>query len=422
MPEHLLEEQIARYRGRQTSPEELLRIDDHISGCARCRELLAMEVGAASRGGNTSSLPVQPASSQSPNTAAWRKPTRKVVTLAEHLSFEQLEAFVDRKMSKEKRDAVKAHIEECQECREDLRDLNTFKAELQSSREASWWRRFSRVRFVRGRAIIAMAVVVVLAVAVGRSTLWHHHAPQPVIVANSHGTEPGQTEPNAGAGYATAKISEFAELSPSERSRLENALSEQRIQPADILAQLQGRTETLLGPARAGPRLDLLHPVGEVVREERPVFRWQPLAGADRFVVTIFDQKMNLVETSPPLHAGQWRPLRRLQRGQIYLWQVNATLRSGESVISPAPPNPEARFQVLDQEKWDELIRIQGKLPRDPSVSRSELHLLNGILYAQAGLLELGEEELEQIPTGDPNYNLAESLLKSVQEIRRANR
>jgi hypothetical protein len=278
--------------------------------------------------------------------------------------------------------------------------------------------------FVRRRAIIAMAVVVVLTVALGKLAVWNHLA-TPVRVAKSHGEELPQLSVHTDVRPATEPdpgIAWLGELSQPERSKLEGALSQQKIQPPDILAQLQGHRGTLLGPAHAGPLFDLLHPVREVVREERPVFRWRPLAGADRFVVTIFDQEMNLVETSPALHARQWKPVRRLQRGQIYLWQVNATLNSGESVISPAPPNPEARFLVLDQERWDELSQIQGKFPRDGSLSAAELHLLDGILYAQTGLLELGEEELQQIPKDDANYNLAENLLKSVREIRRANR
>lgn len=41
-----------------------------------------------------------------------------------------------------------------------------------------------------------------------------------------------------------------------------------------------------------------------------------------------------------------------------------------------------------------------------------------GILYSEAGLPEQGEHELGQLPKGDPDYDLAQKLLKSIQKIR----
>jgi Tfp pilus assembly protein PilF len=96
------------------------------------------------------------------------------------------------------------------------------------------------------------------------------------------------------------------------------------------------------------------------------------------------------------------------------VWQVTASLSDGKSVSSPSPPSPEAKFRVLDQKKADELSHFQA--------AHSESHLALGILYAQAGILEQGEHELTQVKESDPDYRLAQNLLKSIEEIRHPQR
>ncbi len=87
------------------------------------------------------------------------------------------------------------------------------------------------------------------------------------------------------------------------------------------------------------------------------------------------------------------------------------------SVAHKKPP----KFRVLDQKNADEFVRLQT-LEHALSSAHSESHLVHGILYAQAGLLEMGEKEVMLIPESDPNYGLAQKLLKSIQEIRNSTR
>ena len=47
-----------------------------------------------------------------------------------------------------------------------------------------------------------------------------------------------------------------------------------------------------------------------------------------------------------------------------------------------------------------------------------EVHLVLGIVYAQAGLFEDAEGELRRIPQGGPDYELAQQLLRSLGEKR----
>jgi hypothetical protein len=199
-------------------------------------------------------------------------------------------------------------------------------------------------------------------------------------------------------------------LPAEEKSAVFEAISQQKIRPPDVLTELQGRPETLLGHQEQDARFEVLEPLAEVVSDVKPEFRWQPLAGAATYSVAIFDANVNPVQSSPPLGVARWTAARPLKRGQVYLWQVTAKLSDGKSVSAPKPPRPEARFRVLDQRQADELSQFKATYP--------EAHLALGILYARAGLLQLGENELKQISESHPEYRLAQNLLKSIQQIR----
>jgi Putative zinc-finger len=409
MPDHLSAEQIALYRGRRIPPEELRHVDDHISQCAECRERLvsASELRAALQG--AASLPLfghardvrAPLEAASRGTHFQGKNAAHLPTApeGEHLSYEQLEAYVDGKMSDTDREIARAHLEFCPSCSDDFRDLNTFKLELADSKgQEGSWGAFIALWFSRRRLALTltMAAVIVIAVGVQRK------------LAPPHGLPPVGTTSSDSTGKET--LSAINPLPPDERSAVLEAISQQKIKSSDVLADLRGTQQTLLGGSAEGARFDLLEPLGEAVLDVRPVFRWQPLAGATSYSVAIFDRNLKPVQSSPSLRATQWTAARPLKRGQIYLWQVTAKLGDAKSVNSPSPPSPEAKFRVLNREKTDELTQFKAIHP--------EAHLALGILYARAGLLQLGENEFKQIPESHPDYRLAQNLLKSIQQIR----
>jgi hypothetical protein len=253
-----------------------------------------------------------------------------------------------------------------------------------------------------------MAAVIVLAVEVGKRQL-----------APPHGVPPSGTAESNSTGTET--LLAFKSLSAEEQTAILAVISQHSITTPAVLAGLRGPKGTLLRGTSEGARFEVLQPLGEVVLDVRPLFRWQHLAGAISYSVSIYDMNLNHVMSSRALGATQWSPDQPLQRGRIYLWQVSAKLSNGESVSSPRPPSAEARFRVLDQKKADEFDRLQA-LEHALSSAPSESHLVHGILYAQAGLLDMGEKELILIPESDSNYGLAQKLLKSIQEIRNSTR
>src|SRR5260370_7334097 len=112
---------------------------------------------------------------------------------AEHLTYEELEAYVDGKMSDADRGIARAHLEFCPSCSEDVRDLNTFKGDLANSkgqRGKSSWAAFVALWLTPRRAALTlgMAAFVVLAVKVAR---WQSALPRGVPsaeIANSNST------------------------------------------------------------------------------------------------------------------------------------------------------------------------------------------------------------------------------------------
>ena len=141
----------------------------------------------------------------------------------------------------------------------------------------------------------------------------------------------------------------------------------------------------------------------------KPTLRWRPLSGATSYLVTIADREKEVAK-SAPLTGTEWTVPEPLSRGVIYMWQVTA-VKNGEKVTSPHPPAPDARFQILAQDKARELELARTKY--------AAMHVLLGNLYAEAGLLDDAEGEFEALLAANPQSQAASKLLESVRSARR---
>ena len=153
----------------------------------------------------------------------------------------------------------------------------------------------------------------------------------------------------------------------------------------------------------------MLEPTGKVVQSDRPTFVWSPLADATGYVVEVYDEAFNLVATSPQLTANSWTS-QPLKRGRIYSWQVKA-VKDGQESRSPRPPAPQAKFRVLDAASVNELQQARQ--------TYSSSHLVLGLLYARAGLLDEAEKEFRALQKANPDSALARRLLSQVRTLRR---
>lgn len=101
----------------------------------------------------------------------------------------------------------------------------------------------------------------------------------------------------------------------------------------------------------------LIAPVGGSVLEPQPEFRWKKLPGAKDYHISIFDAEFNEVLTVETKETS-FRPDKVLQRGEKYLWRVAAQTDAGE-VIAPRPPQPPAVFRIAGEKEENCIEKIK---------------------------------------------------------------
>lgn len=204
------------------------------------------------------------------------------------------------------------------------------------------------------------------------------------------------------------RLDGLEELPPETRLAVSRALRSRRVETPSALVNLaEGEGGTLMGNGAGGASFALLSPVGKIVREVRPAFRWRPLAGAGSYTVSIVDSTFKPVAQSPALDEPTWTPVAPLVRGATYYWQVKATLADGTEVTAPTAPAPQARFRVLTESASDNLTQVEKTNP--------DSRLARGVAYAREGLIEEAEAELEELLKQNPRSPIARDLLRSLR-------
>jgi hypothetical protein len=344
---HLSEGEIQAYVRGLATAADLLAADDHLAACEACRGRAASEADAGGALVRSAVLPI-----------------------ASHFSDEQVQVLAGGgSVSDSERRAMDDHLGACATCRRAVVDLR------------SW----SQPRLAAGRRLgyAAAAAAVVLAIVVPLALRDRTRAPE----------------------HAAATVEGLELLPLDHRRRVEDALRAGRAEPPVLAAELRSGREALMGDPRP-PSFAVTAPVGIFIISDRPTFRWTPLTAAERYTVLVTDAEMRPVKRSPPLTGTSWTPNDPLPRAATYSWQVTAS-RGGEDVAAaPAPPEPQARFHVVDAETASVLQRA--------ATERPDAHLLRGILYTQAGLLDEARRELEAVGPGDPHAATARETLRAL--------
>jgi hypothetical protein len=247
------------------------------------------------------------------------------------------------------------------------------------------------------------AAVILLAAFLGFRALRTNTHPTPALVAQLNDAG-GHIRLDSSGGLTTP-----SHFDPNDAAYIKDVLLHRRIEPSPTVSQLASPQGTLLGESGRPSGLRLIAPLGTVTPSDKPVFRWQPVTAAG-YVVAIYDAHYQKVAESPVLRQTEWTPGRSLSRGQIYTWQLTASIE-GKQIRAPLPPAPEARFQVLSQAEAEQLEKAQSE--------HANSHLLLGILYARAGALDDAERELTALLAANPDSQLANELLSSVKQLRR---
>jgi len=418
---HLSEEIIERFRASDLTPAELLAFDDHLEHCDSCRTQMR----------DREKFPegyAQAISALRPDSG-----------LADaHLAYQQMADYVDDTASEVDREIVDSHLELCRSCRAEMKDLEATRASLAlppagvvstrkspglGERLAAWW----QLPAIRIPIQVAAAIILVVA-AIWLATLL---LPKPEQEAQEHpgAGEQNQPTPNSSPSVPAPEEQKSAPLvadlvdagshitlgsddklagleTASVRVQIEaaSALKSGRVKASPFVAELKGQAGKLMGPGSSD--YGLVSPVAIVIESRAPIFRWRPIAGADSYVLTIYDANSQKIAESASLRETKWLANSPLERGHVYTWQVRAT-RQGEEVLMPPPAAAAAKFRIIDSAKAEELAEVRR--------SHGDSHLVLGLTYADAGMLDESQQEFRKLLAANPDSAIVKSLLRSVE-------
>jgi hypothetical protein len=290
----------------------------------------------------------------------------------EHPSHDAIEALVDGRLDAFDREIVESHLEVCRLCAEDAADLRAVQRDIGAgdaprpvaAPQRTWIR----------PAVAAAGIAAMILVGVwlrDRSANAPVAAPAPIQANNA--------PPPA--------VAPAAALTPEEQVIVDRVIAAGRVELPPVDRALAGSVGTLLGSRRVVLPLAPIAPIGTAVLLPRPEFSWQEMPGVTSYSVAIFDEKFALVAESGNLTRTSWTPATDLPRGAVLIWQITAHRPEG-NVISPAPPQPEARFRVLSADDAARVTDQTGRLRDQP--------LALGILLAHAGLVPEAARQLER--------------------------
>jgi hypothetical protein len=131
------------------------------------------------------------------------------------------------------------------------------------------------------------------------------------------------------------------------------------------------------------------------------------MAAATGYRVRVYASGYRKVAESPLQKALEWHSTIALPRGQVYSWTVTAEGPQGQ-VRQPAPPQPEAEFQVMAEGAAADLNAAAS--------SHAANHLLLAVLYARAGALNEARAQVDQLAGQNPNSPLVAELRASLDQ------
>jgi hypothetical protein len=359
--QHATDQELADFDGRRLSPSDLVRVTDHLASCRECQARLGEP---------------DPASRMASLRAAFLG--APVTELAEHVEGDELAAYVDGTLDRIDAETVASHLEDCPACMAEVRDLQAFRTGWTES-PAKGSRPTSRRRTIMaGIGLAAAAALVwVFLPRLSSKNAPGHGEDATVRVALNDDSGPVTID-------AHGHWSGWPDQASATDARIRRVLESRKLDvPADV-ARLAGLRAQLRGGGPNAPASFLVSPIGVVVEQDRPVFRWRAVADARAYVVIVATDAGAVLVNSPPVTATEWTPSEPLARGQSYVWQVTASTARG-AITAPRPPEPEARFRVLSDEAF-RAIEAAGRAAPPP-------HHLLGVLEPEARLLYYSHPE-----------------------------
>jgi hypothetical protein len=210
--------------------------------------------------------------------------------------------------------------------------------------------------------------------------------------------------------YQEVILQLLAQLQQFRKQPGGHPITTRRVERSSQLKGLSRPPSSLMSSDEQRGEFSVIEPVGTVLMNAQPTFRWSSMEGATGYVVEVYDDNFQLAAASPQITNYSWAAPQSLSRGKVYAWQVKA-MKDGQEVTSPRPPAPQAKFRILDQAKANELAQARR--------AYASSHLTLALLYAEAGLLKESEQELRKLRKANPDSELARNLLRQVHALRR---
>jgi hypothetical protein len=280
---HVSREQLVQYRNRALLPQELVAVDGHLGGCQECRaELAGLSTPAVAAIAAVQSVRF------------------------EHISYEQMDAWVEDTLDQTERELVLSHIGLCAPCARQLKAYEKYAPVMAAPIAPAAIQLAQPITFGdKIRAMFRMPQIAMIAAAVALVAIV-----SPLMMEKSSGPNLVKTEMES--------------------------LGTQRPASLDGLAP---NTDT-----------NLLYPVSEVVEERQPILRWKPFGGS--YTIAVFDTDGKRIARSGILNDTHWLVPVQLDRGVEYRWQI---VGDGQTHT--------ATFRVLSEADERKLSEVREKRP-----------------------------------------------------------
>ncbi len=373
MPEHLNEQQLKGYRDRTLALAELVAVDSHLGGCGTCRNALAALAQRTSAESVISGI----------EQARFR-----------HLSFEQMDDWVEDRLDPAGREMVMAHIGACPACARQLIAYQEYapamaapiripaSAPTQVVQKVSFWSFLKQPQYALGAAaLIALFVI----------APWSKRSSPPeqmgaIVSPTSTGVESAVPAHATPMIDETLSVTELDALPDSLRSGAKAAISNSAERPASLKG-LEPNGDTTLE-----------YPYAEVISETLPVMRWK--AFGDSYTVSLYDSRHSLLSRRGNLKETRWTPPSALTRNGVYTWEVES-----------AGQKHRGTFRVLSQAQLQELEQVRAE--------HGNSHLVMGAVNEELGLLTAARQEFEAMGKQTNTAQQAAKLISHIDSLRK---
>lgn len=373
MPEHLDQHQLKGFRDRTLAAGEQVAVDSHLGSCQHCRNALAaLAEGTASKS-MISGI----------DQARFR-----------HLSYEQMDDWVEDRLEPADRELVMAHIGLCPACARQLIAYQEYAPVMGAPVRTSVYPVTEKVRakqpfwsFLKQPqyALAAAALVAFFIIA----PLTRHSAPEQTgaILAPTSTTVESTLPPrNSPLIDQALNATELDQLPDSLRAGAKEVLSDTVTRP-ESLKGLQTSTDSTLE-----------YPVSEVVEETQPILRWKAFGDSTYDVSLSYSR--GLISRRGGLKDTRWSPPSVLDRDRIYTWEVES-----------AGVKHRGSFRVLGENQRRELEKVRAE--------HGSSHLVMGAVSEELGLLTKAQQEFEAMAKDKTQSQQASKLLDRLGTLRK---